>query len=77
MNRKQYREQLAKQKEEADILAKEVGIVQDEMAAALSNFSGTTDPELLEYYTYYYKASEVKHSYLLKRLKEIYYAKAK
>lgn len=77
MNKKAYRQQLEKQKEETDLLAREVGLVQDEMAAALSNFSGTTDPELLEYYTYYYKANEIKHGYLLKKLKAIYYAQAK
>lgn len=77
MNKKAYREQLQRRKEEADLLTKEVNQVQNEMAAAMSNFSGTTDPELLEYYTYYYKANEIKHGYLLKKLKQVYYAQAK
>ncbi|MGL4736105.1 MAG: DUF2508 family protein [Cellulosilyticaceae bacterium] len=77
MKKKAYREQLQKQKEEADILAREVNLVQNEMAATMNNFSGTTDPELLEYYTYYYKANEIKHGYLLRKLKQIYYAKVK
>lgn len=75
MKRKEYQEKLARRREETDLLAKEVGKVQEEMAATLNNFSGTNDPDLLEYYTYYYKANEIKHSYLLRRLKEIYYGK--
>lgn len=77
MNKKQYRILLERQKQETEVLAREVGLVQEEMAATLNNFSGTTDPELLEYYTYYYKANQIKHGYLLKRLKAVYYADAK
>lgn len=59
--------------EETRLLAEEINILQDEMAATLDHFSATVEPELLEYYTYYYKASQIKHSYLLKKLKKIYY----
>lgn len=62
-------------KEGTDLLAREINALQEEMAATLTNFSDTIDPELLEYYTYYYKASQIKHSYLIKRLKKIYYGK--
>jgi hypothetical protein len=58
---------------EKQMLAREVFKVQEEMAAALNSFSDVTDPELVDYYTYCYKANEVKHSYLLKKLKKIYY----
>lgn len=61
--------------EEKRVLAREINELHEEMAATLSNFSDTIDPELLEYYTYYYKASQLKHSYLLKQLKKIYYEK--
>ncbi len=58
---------------EKKLLAKEVTKVQEEMAAALNSFSDATEAELVDYYTYYYKAHEVKHSYLIKKLKQIYY----
>lgn len=61
--------------EEKRVLAREINELHEEMAVTLSNFSDTIDPELLEYYTYYYKASQLKHSYLLKQLKKIYYEK--
>lgn len=62
---------------EKKMLAYEVGKVQEEMAATLNSFSDVTDPELVDYYTYCYKANEVKHSYLLKKLKQVYYGKGK
>lgn len=64
---------LEKQAWEKEVLKEEIYKLQEEMAATLSNFSNTIEPELLEYYTYFYKAIEVKHSYMLKRLKKIYY----
>ncbi|MDF2594073.1 MAG: hypothetical protein K0R69_414 [Clostridia bacterium] len=60
---------------EKKMLAQEVFKAQEEMAAALNSFSDVTDPALVDYYTYCYKAHEVKHSYLLKKLKKIYYLK--
>lgn len=59
--------------QEKRMLASEVSKVQEEMAATLNSFSDVTDPELVDYYTYCYKANEIKHSYLLKKLKRIYY----
>ncbi len=58
---------------EKTMLAQEVFKVQEEMAAALESFSDVIEPELMDYYTYCYKANEIKHSYLLKKLKRIYY----
>ncbi|OOB76990.1 MAG: DUF2508 domain-containing protein [Epulopiscium sp. Nuni2H_MBin003] len=63
-----------KKKHEEDILSREVEKVQDELAATLHNFENTIEPELLDYYTYAYKANQIKHSYLLKKLKEVYYS---
>lgn len=70
MSRKEEQESSQRDRE---ILSAEINKVQDEMAATLINFSDTTDPELLEYYTYYYKANEIKHGYLMRKLKKIYY----
>lgn len=47
--------------------------VQEEMATTLSGFETASEPELIEYYIYTYKAQEIKHTYLMKKLKEIYY----
>ncbi len=58
---------------EKRLLRDEITKVQEEMAAALNNFSDVVDPSLVEYYTYYYKANQIKHSYLLRRLKDLYY----
>lgn len=64
---------LQKLKEETDMLAEEVGYLQNEMAATMTHFSNEVDPELVDYYTYYYKATQIKHGYLLKKLKKVYY----
>ncbi|OON98131.1 MAG: DUF2508 domain-containing protein [Epulopiscium sp. Nele67-Bin004] len=61
-----------KKKSEADHLSQEVRKVQEEMAATLHNFENTTEPDLLDYYTYAYKANQIKHDYLLKKLKAVY-----
>lgn len=58
---------------EKTALIHEINIVQEEMAATLLQFSNTIEPELLDYYTYCYKANELRHSYLVKKLKSIYY----
>ncbi|WP_070000659.1 DUF2508 family protein [Cellulosilyticum sp. I15G10I2] len=70
MKKKKENEMLEREKK---LLAREVYKVQEEMAAALSCFSDVIEPELVDYYTYCYKANEIKHSYLLKKLKRIYY----
>lgn len=62
-----------KREEEKRELARAINELHEEMAATLNHFSDTVEPELLEYYTYYYKASQLKHSYLIKQLKKIYY----
>ncbi|MGL4361720.1 MAG: DUF2508 family protein [Cellulosilyticaceae bacterium] len=59
---------------ETDKLAEEVGYLQEEMSATLDHFSDALDPELLDYYMYYYKAAEIKHGYLLRKLKKLYYS---
>mgnify|MGYP000860397926 FL=1 len=58
---------------EKRLLKEEIERVQEEMAAALNNFSDVVDPALVEYYTYCYKANQIKHGYLLRRLKSLYY----
>lgn len=65
---------LQKLREETAMLASEVNYLQEEMAATMSHFSNEIDPELLDYYTYYYKAAEIKHGYLLRKLKKVYYS---
>ncbi|ONI38763.1 hypothetical protein AN639_07130 [Candidatus Epulonipiscium fishelsonii] len=62
-----------KQSIEAQILSEEVSKVQEKLAATLCQFEDTTDHELLDYYTYYYKANEIRHTYLMRKLKEVYY----
>lgn len=59
--------------QEKQLLIQEVCKVQEEMSAALSSFSDVIEPELMDYYTYSYKANELKHTYLIKKLKQIYY----
>ncbi len=59
--------------EEAKFLSEEVEKVQEELAATLMKFENTTEPDLVEYYTYTYKATQIKHSYLLRKLKQLYY----
>lgn len=73
MNKKEKKLYNEKREEEKRVLADEINALHEEMAVTLHNFSDTVDPELLEYYTYYYKASQLKHSYLMRQLKKIYY----
>lgn len=75
--RKKQSEQLRRIQEEAALLAQEVNYLQEEMAATMEHFSAEVDPELVDYYTYYYKAAEIKHGYLLRKLKKIYYGDKK
>ena len=72
MKKKESRES-QKWQEEAAMLAEELQYLQEEMAATMEHFSLEIEPELVDYYTYYYKAAEVKYDYLLKKLKKIYY----
>lgn len=73
MNKRDQRVYNEQREEEKRVLADEINALHEEMAATLQNFSNTVEPELLEYYTYYYKASQLKHSYLMRKLKKIYY----
>ncbi len=76
--RRRDREYIAREKanrEEREQLTEEITAVQEDMAATLKQFSATVEPELLDYYTYCYKANQIKHSYLIKKLKRIYYNK--
>lgn len=59
--------------EQIERLKAELISVQEEMAAAMNSFEAVTEPELIEYYTYMYKAKSTRHGYLLKQLKEAYY----
>jgi hypothetical protein len=56
-------------------LTTQLEAVQEEMASTMDNFSNTLEPDLLDYYTYQYKAHQIKYGYLLKKLKKIYYEK--
>ena len=72
MKRKEEKREYYKKKLAIKELTQEVKRLQEEMAVTLSNFSNTTEPQLLEYYTYDYKAKQIRHSYILKKLKELY-----
>ncbi|WP_010165843.1 DUF2508 family protein [Candidatus Epulonipiscium viviparus] len=62
------------QRKEELSLKQQVGDVQKDLATTLHKFENTTEPDLLDYYTYAYKANQIKHSYLLNRLKQLYYS---
>lgn len=57
---------------EKELLEEEINKAQEEMAAAFNQFQLVIEPELIDYYTYAYKASMVKHDYLIKKLKKLY-----
>ena len=65
--------------EEQRLIEKEKELLQEElnraeeMAAAFNQFQVVVEPDLIDYYTYAYKASMVKHNYLIKKLKKLYY----
>ena len=73
MDKKTRRLKQQEMEEEKQMLADEITALHEEMAVTLNNFSDTIEPDLLEYYTYYYKASQIKHGYLLRKLKKLYY----
>nr|WP_302598601.1 DUF2508 family protein [uncultured Cellulosilyticum sp.] len=58
---------------EKELLQEELNRAQEEMAAAFNQFQVVVEPDLIDYYTYAYKASMVKHNYLIKKLKKLYY----
>lgn len=57
---------------EKELLQQELNRAQEEMAAAFNQFQLVVEPDLIDYYTYTYKASMVKHNYLIKKLKKLY-----
>lgn len=57
---------------EKELLQVELNRAQEEMAAAFNQFQVVVEPDLIDYYTYAYKASVVKHDYLIKKLKKLY-----
>ncbi|ONI44649.1 DUF2508 domain-containing protein [Candidatus Epulonipiscioides gigas] len=64
---------MAIKKQEEIKLKQQVGEVQYNLATTLHKFENTTEPALLDYYTYSYKADQIKHGYLLNQLKQLYY----
>lgn len=58
--------------EERELL-REIEEVYKEMHIASSHFNTTIEPDLIEYYIYQYKAAQIKHGYLLRSIKELYY----
>lgn len=58
---------------EKESIEKEIYNTQAELAVVLDRFENVIDPDLVEYYTYSYKATEAKYTYLMKRLKSLYY----
>lgn len=59
--------------EEKKVIEKEIYNTQVELAAVLEGFENVVDPDLVDYYSYSYKATEAKYTYLIKRLKTLYY----
>lgn len=47
-----------------------------EMTTTFSHFECATEPELIEYYTYKFKADQIKYGYLIRCMKKIYYNKS-
>lgn len=45
-----------------------------EMITMFHHFDYAVEPDLIEYYTYQYKAAQIKYDYLLRCMKEIYYS---
>ncbi|QEH68318.1 DUF2508 family protein [Cellulosilyticum sp. ST5] len=60
------------QHEENKAIEKEICDVQKELAATLEGFENVVDPDLVDYYSYSYKATEAKYTYLIKKLKTLY-----
>lgn len=54
-------------------LTEEIDEAYLEMTDTFSHFEHATDPELIEYYTYKYKADQIKYDYLIRCMKKLYY----
>lgn len=57
-------------------LLQEIEEANKEMITAFNHFEYVTDPDLIEYYTYQYKAAQIKYGYLLRCMKKLYYSKS-
>lgn len=53
-------------------LIKEIDEAYREMTTTFNHFECATDPQLIEYYTYKYKADQIKYGYLIRCMKEVY-----
>lgn len=58
--------------EEERKLTSEIEEAYLEMATTLNHLNQTTDPELIEYYAYKYKADQLKYGYLIRCMKKIW-----
>lgn len=56
-------------------LAGEIKEAYREMMTTFRHFECATEPELIEYYTYKFKADQIKYGYLIRCMKKIYSAK--
>ena len=54
-------------------LLREIEEIYREMDTMLNHFNYTTQPDLIEYYVYQYKAAQIKHDYILRCIKELHY----
>ena len=43
-----------------------------EMTTTFNHFEQATNPDLIEYYTYKYKADQIKYGYLIRCIKKLY-----
>lgn len=57
-------------------LVSEIGEAYREMTTTYAHFECATDPQLIEYYTYQYKADQIRYGYLIRCMKKIYYSKS-
>ncbi|NLI89479.1 MAG: DUF2508 family protein [Epulopiscium sp.] len=73
LRRAMLKEERKMSEEERELLA-EINEAYREMATSFSHFESATDPELIEYYTYKFKADQIKYGYLIRCMKKLYYS---
>lgn len=56
-------------------LVTEIAEAYREMTTTFSHFECATDPQLIEYYTYKFKADQIRYGYLIRCMKKIYHDK--
>ena len=61
--------------EERELL-REIEEANREMEITYNHFNYVTEPDLIEYYIYQYKAAQIKYGYLLGCMKRLYYGKS-